>query len=308
MLNKLSINIRVLMLILIPAIILVTIGYYSHLNYKKNESHIITTTVDLNIIKAGRDLNSAINNHYTYILDKLKNGRATWQASTNKAVDGEKILMKSFANYNSAISKNSLTPTLKVKLTEAEKDLKFDYAFMKKFLLNRTGSKDDMNVLAAYLPENQLRYSQNMEKVIKKIDDVLLDNINSNTVDNAEAAFTDSQTITTLIVIASILMFIIGFLISRSIQIPIKELKKVVTGFAKGDFRIRSVVIGTDEIANLSSTFNSLLDDRAVTLKKIDEEHRELNESVFSLLQAVAELSERDLTKRANVTEDATGH
>ena len=133
MLNKLSINLRVLLLIIIPAIIFGIIGYYSYLHYKKNESNLENTNASLNIIKAGSNLNSTIDKHYTFILDKLKNGRATWELSTSNAVDGESILFKSFADFNEALPKNLLNSSLHNELVEAEKNLKFDHAFMKKF-------------------------------------------------------------------------------------------------------------------------------------------------------------------------------
>lgn len=307
MLNKLSINLRVVILILVPTLFFAFIGYFSHLHYKKNESNLVNTTADLNIIKAGSNLNSAIDNNYTYILDKLKNGRASWKLSTNTAVDGESILLKSFAEFNEALSKNKLDSSLQNQLVEAEKNLKFDFVSMKKFLVNRTGSKQDMNVLAAYLVENQLRYSQNMSKVIEKVDEVILDGVNSNTSSMVDEAFSNTKTISSIIFLTSLFMIIIGFLISRSIKRPTNELTEVVARLSEGEFDARAKIIGNDEIAELSKAFNGLLDDRAVTLSKIDEEHHELNQSVFSLLQAVADLSERDLTIRANVTEDATG-
>ncbi len=307
MLNNLSINLRVLLLIIIPAIIFGIIGYYSHLHYIKNESNLKNTNESLNTIKAGSNLNSAIDKHYTYILDKLRNGRATWELSTKKAIDGESILFKSFADFNDSLPRDLLDSTVLNKLMEAEKELKFNHASMKKFLVNRTGTDKDWSVFAPYLVDSQYKYSQNLSNVIKTVDEIVLDDVNNNTSNMVGEAFSNSKTITVLILITSLLMFLIGFLIARSIKVAIKELNNVVTGFSEGDFDIRANVVGTDEIAKLSTAFNGLLDDRAVTLGKIDAEHQNLNLSVFSLLQAVADLSERDLTIRATVTEDATG-
>jgi len=307
MLNRLSINIRVLLLIIIPAIIFGVISYYSYSHYKNNQNNLENTNASLNIIKVGSNLSATIDKHYTYILSKLKQGSVSWEIATNQAVDGESILFKGFTDFNNVLPKNLLDTKLINELKEAEANIKFDHAFMKKFLVNRSGSQKDVGVLAAYLVETQLRHSQNMHNVIKAVDQKVFDDINTNTTNMVSETLSNSENIAALILITSLLMFVIGFLISRSIKIAIKELNNVITSFTKGDFDVRAKVIGTDELAQLSGAFNNLLNDRALTLTKIDDEHQELNQSVFSLLKAVADLSEKDLTIRADVTEDATG-
>jgi len=98
-----------------------------------------------------------------------------------------------------------------------------------------------------------------------------------------------------------------GILILFSIISPVNKITNVLRRLSNGEFDARVKIIGSDEMASLGSSVNGLLDDRATTLSKIDSEHQELNFSIFSLLQSVAELSERDLTIRADVSEDATG-
>ena len=117
----------------------------------------------------------------------------------------------------------------------------------------------------------------------------------------------DQTIILASIVIGSLLIMVVGFFIAKSINKPTKDLTDVVSRFSLGEFDVRATINGTDEVSKLAKAFNSLLEDRALTLNKIDQEHNQLNQSVFSLLEAVAELSERDLTIRAKVSEDATG-
>ncbi len=307
MLNKLSINLRVLMLIVIPLIIFGIVGYSSFKDYKKQEVNLQNTNKNLNIIKVGNKLRESLENNYTFVLSKLRQGKITWEKSTDKAVKGEAIVYQSFEDFNEVLPETLLDQKLLNEFAEAESDLKFDYNFMKKFLVTRTGSQKDTSVLAAYLVETQLRHSDKINKLLNQVDEKLFADINTNTTGMVEQAFESSKLNTALIAIGSLLMIAIGFLIARSIKVAIKELSNVVTGFSEGDFDIRAKVIGTDELATLSTAFNGLLDDRAITLSKIDDEHQELNQSVFSLLQAVADLSDRDLTIRASVTEDATG-
>ena len=124
---------------------------------------------------------------------------------------------------------------------------------------------------------------------------------------NVSLATADQNLVLASVIIGPILIMILGFFIARSINKPTRELTDIVNRFSAGETDIRAAVTGTDEVAQLSDAFNHLLDDRALTLNRIDVEHKSLNNSVFNLLEAVAELSERDLTIRAKVTEDATG-
>ncbi len=73
-----------------------------------------------------------------------------------------------------------------------------------------------------------------------------------------------------------------------------------------------------DEIGTLANAFDNLLDERvtqladtererAARLAEAQEENETLNNSVVELLQAVAQLSQRDLTVRVPVSEDVTG-
>ncbi len=50
--------------------------------------------------------------------------------------------------------------------------------------------------------------------------------------------------------------FILGFLLSRTITVPIAKLTKAAERFAEGDFDVRSEVISRDEIGKLVETFN----------------------------------------------------
>jgi methyl-accepting chemotaxis protein len=88
---------------------------------------------------------------------------------------------------------------------------------------------------------------------------------------------------------------------------PIDTLASTVNAVAKGDLAARSKLVEQDEIGQLGRSFDSLLDERIAALEKARVENETLNESVISLLQAVFQMSNRDLTARADVTEDVVG-
>jgi methyl-accepting chemotaxis protein len=93
----------------------------------------------------------------------------------------------------------------------------------------------------------------------------------------------------------------------RRFLAPINTLATTVQSVAKGDLAARSKLIEKDEIGELGRSFDSLLDDRIAGLEKARLENEGLNNSVISLLQTVFQMSNRDLTARAPVTEDVVG-
>jgi methyl-accepting chemotaxis protein len=76
---------------------------------------------------------------------------------------------------------------------------------------------------------------------------------------------------------------------------------------SSGDSSARSQLTEQDEIGQLGRAFDGMLDERIGALEKAAKENETLNNSVIDLLQAVFQLSNRDLTARAPVTEDIIG-
>ncbi len=88
---------------------------------------------------------------------------------------------------------------------------------------------------------------------------------------------------------------------------PIQTLSDTVQKVASGETSARAQLTEKDEIGDLGRAFDGLLDDRIAALEKAGKENETLNNSVIDLLQAVFQLSNRDLTARAPVTEDIIG-
>jgi methyl-accepting chemotaxis protein len=93
----------------------------------------------------------------------------------------------------------------------------------------------------------------------------------------------------------------------RQLLRPIQTLSDTVQKVATGQTNARSQLTQQDEIGDLGRAFDGLLDDRIAALEKSAKENETLNNSVIDLLQAVFQLSNRDLTARAPVTEDIIG-
>jgi methyl-accepting chemotaxis protein len=93
----------------------------------------------------------------------------------------------------------------------------------------------------------------------------------------------------------------------RRFMKPIDKLQKTVAAVAAGTTSARSKLAQPDEIGDLGRAFDALLDERFAQLQKAETENEVLNNSVIALLQTVFQLSNKDLTARAAVTEDVIG-
>lgn len=116
-----------------------------------------------------------------------------------------------------------------------------------------------------------------------------------------------TSTIATVILLGLIFIMISGVLLYSSIARPVEHLRRVVNELSQGNSDARSRLRGRDELTHLGNAFNRMMDERNALQTKVHKDNEVINHSVFALLEAVSDLSERDLTVRAKVTEDATG-
>ncbi len=123
-----------------------------------------------------------------------------------------------------------------------------------------------------------------------------------------KAASQRNQNISIAIVV--VLMLVSGFLawtIIRAISDSLNKLKGTISKIASGDTRARANLKARDELGLLANQFDKMMDERETIQAAIQKESEELNESVLSLLQAVAQLSRKDLTVKVPVNENVTG-
>ncbi|HEY0721088.1 MAG TPA: HAMP domain-containing methyl-accepting chemotaxis protein [Gammaproteobacteria bacterium] len=88
---------------------------------------------------------------------------------------------------------------------------------------------------------------------------------------------------------------------------PLQKLDETLGKLSSGQHDARSRITTNDEFGHLSTTLDTMLDDRITAQLKAEAENERLNNSVIELLEAVADLSQRDLTVRAPIAEDVTG-
>ena len=109
-----------------------------------------------------------------------------------------------------------------------------------------------------------------------------------------------------LVFVAAITIFTL-IQISRDLKRSLQKLGGTIQRISEGDYDARTKLESNDEIGSFSRTFDTLLDERVATLAKAEKENIQLNDSVIDLIEAVAQLSEKDLTVKLKVAEDVTG-
>ena len=112
------------------------------------------------------------------------------------------------------------------------------------------------------------------------------------------------------VLIALVVVVIAGLAVTlflRRFLAPITKLSDTVKAVAGGNTAARSQLVEKDEIGDLGRAFDTLLDDRIAALDKATQENETINNSAIGLLQGVFQLSNKDLTVRAPVTEDIVG-
>jgi len=102
----------------------------------------------------------------------------------------------------------------------------------------------------------------------------------------------------------ALLGLLVAVLIIRSITQPVDALLQAVRRLEAGDEDARARLNRTDEVGQLGAAFDQMMDVRVANLKR---ENDALNNSVLTLLQAVAQLARKDLTVKVPVTADVTG-
>lgn len=124
----------------------------------------------------------------------------------------------------------------------------------------------------------------------------------------ADLTFNKSQNQMLYVGIAAILLAgFISYFITRSITKPVAHLVGVMQRLAGGDASVRAKLRQADEIGKLAQQFDTMVDEREASRAQIEQENERLNESVLVLLQAVAQLANKDLTVKVPVSADVTG-
>ena len=123
----------------------------------------------------------------------------------------------------------------------------------------------------------------------------------------AEEVQQSYATILSAIAAGLIALILVAYLVYKSISKNLSRLEATVRKVNAGDSTARTLLTTKDELGDLGRSFDTLLDERIAVLEKKTLENDNINNSAINLLQSVFALSERDLTARADVSDDIVG-
>ncbi len=126
-----------------------------------------------------------------------------------------------------------------------------------------------------------------------------------------EKAVKNSQTVqaivTAIIFTVAILTSVGIYLIYHSIIFPMAHMQSVIQRINRGKFGARVKLLNNDELGDLGKAFNTLFDERIQQLEDQSRENDRLNNSIISLIRALGDIANKDLTVKVPVSEDITG-
>ncbi len=103
-------------------------------------------------------------------------------------------------------------------------------------------------------------------------------------------------------VLAGVIWGISRFIIVR----PIRSIMNLFSEIGMGNFEARAAVVTQDEIGEMATSLNAMLDNTLVLIQS-REERDAIQDSIMKLLDEISGLAEGDLTRRAVVTAEVTG-
>ena len=301
MLNKMRIGPRLVLLIATQTIVLAIIGATAvlGLNFATDTTHSLNKNVIEQVTL--NQLNGTVRSDILEMINKVSTEKLSWEQGTNDLLAAENIFRNNWEEY-----KEEKTPEEK---KEIEASLGNEYRNILNAFTELTSifSLQDKEGLSYFL-ENRTK-----EIIIPFITE-LNERVNEYQL-SSEALFEKSiitnelflNSSAAIMVFGLIFASILGYIIFRSISLPIKNISETVSKVSDGDYYARTKMSGRDELGQLGSAFDGLLAEKVTTLVETEKDNEELNNSVITLLQAVSKLSQRDLTIRVPVTEDVTG-
>jgi methyl-accepting chemotaxis protein len=194
-------------------------------------------------------------------------------------------------------------PTIKQRLEALSKEADENYSLAIKSLQQEILTASQLTYSTSNYLDTYTKaidsYSKYNEKGLQLLNEVL----------NKKTEALQQREIYIIIVLLSLLLVgsTLTFFIIRSITNPVTRLVEVIQKLAAGDNTIRSNPETFDELGLLGRQFDMMIDQRELVNASIEKENETLNASIINLLQAVAKLSQKDLTTKVPVSEDITG-
>lgn len=105
---------------------------------------------------------------------------------------------------------------------------------------------------------------------------------------------------------AVLLGLLIAFGLAKGLTRQINYIMDLLSEMGMGNFSARTEVVSSDELGQMATALNGMLDNITLLIQS-QEERDAIQESIMKLMVEISDLTQGDLTARAEVTEDMTG-
>lgn len=301
MIRNLTIRSRILLLIVVQIIVLLIFGGAGlfSLNTANQSMEDLNKNI-INQVEVSR-LAEIVRTGLAATTDNVAVGAITWDEGLQRLAEAEQEFEASWQNYLATLSPsdreyaNDLHQLTLQDMRSAFTQLRSlfenrDRSRLNLFLTNEYNELVDpyFSTLQAQATFQQLEAEQSYQQAQETGRTLLLVSL-------------------AIIVIGIALTFLLSSLFYRSVSRSVSTISNTVKEISDGNYAARTGLTGQDELATLGQAFDQLLDERVTALAEAQNENEQLNNSVIALLQAVFQLSQRDLTVKVPVTEDVTG-
>ena len=106
--------------------------------------------------------------------------------------------------------------------------------------------------------------------------------------------------------LALLLGLLLAWAIARGLTNQVDRIMDLLSELGIGNFDARTKVVSQDELGEMATSLNAMLDNITMLIQSQEEQDR-VQESFMKLMMELGELTEGNLTARAEVTEDITG-
>ncbi|MDX1605079.1 MAG: methyl-accepting chemotaxis protein [Candidatus Competibacterales bacterium] len=301
MLRKLTLRIRLLLLIAVQALVLLVIGGTGFVSLNVANDSLTRLNDNINDQLAVNRLAEIVRRNLLSTTNDITLGAITWEEAGQRLVQARDSFENGWNNYFAELQPAEETfvralhqPSLDAVRTALEvlQDL---FKARDRARLNLFMTNDFYRLIAPYFDILQARAGQQQfvsQQAYRAAQD-----------DNRRLLYASIGVAGLGVLLAGAL----GLAIYRSVARPVGRITQAVQAVAQGNYEARTEVRGRDELGVLGQAFDQLLQERVATLARTERENEQINTAVIQLLQAVYRLSRRDLTVHVPVTEDVTG-
>lgn len=301
MLNRLRAGPRLVLLMAVQMLILIAAGAVTVIGLQAAALNTVRLDRNLNEQIALSQMSEALRTEVLATVNDAVRQRITWDQAQMDLAAARNVMISLWDEYQSDKTPQEIT-ALRDSLAKHHEALMFAFSD-----LERMVAEQDQVKLASY---QEVQLKNLAAPFIAELNErIAQQQLQSDSLFQHAASDHKTYIFAALAVIALGLMIsgALGTFIYRSFAGSLKILAATIRKHAGGDDAARTGLAGADELSTLGMAFDHLLNERVARLDHARQDNARLNDAVMVLLQAIAQLSRRDLTVKIPVNEDATG-